>query len=58
MRQVVSPEIAAFLMAISSLTVTLNTTQLKRFTPSLRRGSAGAAAPGGLAPAVNVEGGR
>jgi len=58
MRQVVSPEIAAFLMAISSLTVTLNTTLLKRFTPSLRRGSAGAAAPGGLAPAVNVEGGR
>jgi len=58
LRQVVSPEIAAFLMAISSLTVTLNTTLLKRFTPSLRRGSSGAAAAGGLAPVVTVEGGR
>ena len=37
-RQVVSPELAAFLMAISSLTVTLNTTLLKRFAPTLRRG--------------------
>ncbi|MDR7552679.1 MAG: heavy metal translocating P-type ATPase, partial [Armatimonadota bacterium] len=35
-QQVVSPELAAFLMAISSLTVTLNTTLLKRFAPSLR----------------------
>ncbi|HEY6103502.1 MAG TPA: copper-translocating P-type ATPase, partial [bacterium] len=37
--QVVSPELAAFLMAISSLTVTLNTTLLKRFIPRLRRGA-------------------
>ncbi len=58
LRQVVSPEIAAFLMAISSLTVTLNTTLLKRFTPSLRRGSSGAAAAGNLASVVTVEGGR
>ncbi|MDR5695059.1 MAG: heavy metal translocating P-type ATPase [Armatimonadota bacterium] len=34
--QIVSPELAAFLMAISSLTVTLNTTLLKRFAPSLK----------------------
>ncbi|MDR7486336.1 MAG: HAD-IC family P-type ATPase [Armatimonadota bacterium] len=36
-RQIVSPEVAAFLIAISSLTVTLNTTLLKRFQPSLYR---------------------
>ncbi len=36
-RQLVSPEVAAFLMAISSLTVTMNTMLLKRFQPSLRR---------------------
>ncbi|MDR5694601.1 MAG: heavy metal translocating P-type ATPase [Armatimonadota bacterium] len=34
--QVVSPELAAFLMAISSLTVTLNTMFLRRFIPSLK----------------------
>jgi len=34
---VVSPEWAAFLMAISSLTVTLNTLRLRGFTPSLKR---------------------
>ncbi len=36
-RQMVSPELAAFLMAISSLTVTLNTTLLRRFVPTLHR---------------------
>ncbi len=34
---VVSPEWAAFLMAISSLTVTLNTLLMRGFVPSLRR---------------------
>lgn len=34
---VVSPEWAAFLMAISSLTVTLNTLLMRRFVPSIRR---------------------
>lgn len=37
---VVSPELAAAFMAISSVSVTLNTLLLKRFVPSLRRGSA------------------
>ncbi|MBI3998635.1 MAG: copper-translocating P-type ATPase, partial [Armatimonadetes bacterium] len=49
-RQVVSPEIAAFLMAISSLTVTLNTTLLKRFVPSLRRAPEPTAGSTALAP--------
>jgi Cu+-exporting ATPase len=49
-RQVVSPELAAFLMAISSLTVTLNTTLLKRFMPSLRRGARVLPPPRPLAP--------
>jgi Cu+-exporting ATPase len=35
---VISPELAAALMAISSLTVTLNTLLLRGFVPSLRRG--------------------
>jgi len=34
---VVSPEWAAFLMAVSSLTVTLNTLMMRRFKPSLSR---------------------
>ncbi len=34
----VSPELAAFFMAISSVSVTLNTLLLKRFIPSMRRG--------------------
>jgi Cu+-exporting ATPase len=38
LRVVVSPELAGFMMAISSLTVTLNTLLLRRFVPSLRRG--------------------
>ena len=36
-RLVVSPELAAALMAVSSVSVTLNTLLLKRFRPSLRR---------------------
>jgi Cu+-exporting ATPase len=51
-RQVVSPELAAFLMAISSLTVTMNTTLLKRFTPSLRRSDRAVNPTQTLAPAV------
>ncbi len=35
---VISPEIAAALMAVSSLTVTLNTLRLRGFVPSLKRG--------------------
>ncbi|MBI3016154.1 MAG: copper-translocating P-type ATPase [Candidatus Tectomicrobia bacterium] len=35
---VVSPELAALLMAVSSVTVTLNTLLLKRFSPSIKRG--------------------
>ncbi len=37
-RVVVSPELAGFMMAISSLTVTLNTLLLRGFTPTLKRG--------------------
>ncbi len=37
-RLVISPELAGFMMAISSLTVTLNTLLLRGFVPSLRRG--------------------
>jgi len=54
-RQVVSPEIAAFLMAISSLTVTLNTTLLKRLVPSLRGGGTPAGVRRELAPAAGVQ---
>jgi Cu+-exporting ATPase len=36
---VVSPELAAAFMAFSSVSVTLNTLLLKRFVPTLRRGS-------------------
>lgn len=44
---VVSPELAAAFMAISSVSVTLNTLLLKRFAPSLRkeRGDRGAGTP-------------
>jgi hypothetical protein len=34
----VSPELAAFLMAISSLSVTLNAMSMRGFRPSIRRG--------------------
>jgi Cu+-exporting ATPase len=36
--QVVSPEMAAFLMAISSLSVTLNSMAMRGFRPPVRRG--------------------
>ena len=36
--QVVSPELAAFLMAISSLSVTLNSMAMRDYTPPIRRG--------------------
>jgi Cu+-exporting ATPase len=36
---VVSPELAALLMAVSSLTVTLSTVFLKGFVPPSKRGS-------------------
>jgi Cu+-exporting ATPase len=38
---VVSPELAAAFMAISSVSVTLNTLLLKRFVPTMRRGAGG-----------------
>ncbi|BDG61147.1 heavy metal translocating P-type ATPase [Caldinitratiruptor microaerophilus] len=47
-RLVVSPELAAFFMAISSVSVTLNTLLLKNFRPSLRR-------PGPTSPAGERE---
>jgi Cu+-exporting ATPase len=34
---IISPELAGLLMAVSSVTVTLNTLLLKRFKPSARR---------------------
>jgi Cu+-exporting ATPase len=46
---VVSPELAAFFMATSSVSVTLNTLLLKRFRPSLKMLAEGAKRP---APAV------
>ena len=39
--QMVSPELAALLMATSSLSVTLNTLRMKSYVPLIRRGSAG-----------------
>ena len=36
--QIVSPELAAFLMAISSLSVTLNSMAMRGYTPPIRRG--------------------
>lgn len=42
---VVSPEWAAFLMAISSLTVTLNTLLMRRFVPTTRRNQGSSFSP-------------
>lgn len=42
--QVVSPEMAAALMAISSLSVTLNTQRMRGYIPPIRRNGAGAVA--------------
>ncbi len=51
--QVVSPELAALLMAISSLSVTLNTQRMRGFVPPIRRPRGESSAPSGsLAPAV------
>ncbi len=52
-RFVVSPELAGFMMAISSLTVTLNTLLLRGFVPTLKRGGGkGALAP--TRPVANI----
>ncbi|MBI4234351.1 MAG: HAD-IC family P-type ATPase, partial [Chloroflexi bacterium] len=52
--QVVSPELAALLMAMSSLSVTLNTLRMRGYIPPVRRGPRGAAAPAReLAPAAS-----
>jgi Cu+-exporting ATPase len=40
--QVVSPELAAFLMALSSLSVTMNSLAMRGWTPPVRRGGGGA----------------
>lgn len=45
MSQVVSPELAAFLMAISSLSVTLNSMTMRRFVPQVRRSGPGRRGP-------------
>ncbi|TDA69945.1 MAG: copper-translocating P-type ATPase [Clostridia bacterium] len=46
---IVSPELAAFFMAMSSVSVTLNTLLLRRFEPSIRRRPEGqAGAPAGV----------
>ncbi|MDR7530478.1 MAG: hypothetical protein QN213_06900, partial [Armatimonadota bacterium] len=37
LRQIVSPELAALLMATSSLSVTLNTQRMRGYTPPVRR---------------------
>jgi len=42
--QVVSPELAAFLMALSSLSVTMNSIAMRGWVPGIRRGG-GSAAP-------------
>ena len=53
--QIVGPELAAFFMAISSVSVTLNTLLLRRFRPSgSGRGPAGGA---DTLPAGTTEGG-
>ena len=52
--QVVSPELAALLMAVSSLSVTLNTLRMRGYVPPIRRPGKGAQVPvGKLAPATS-----
>jgi Cu+-exporting ATPase len=55
---IISPELAGLLMAISSITVTLNTLLLKRFKPSIRHTDKPARGTGGvrLEPVVAVSG--
>lgn len=43
--QVVSPELAALLMAFSSLSVTLNTLRMRGFVPAIRRRISSGASP-------------
>ncbi len=51
--QVVRPELAALLMAISSLSVTLNTQRMRGYVPPIRRPRGESKAPAGsLAPAA------
>jgi len=51
--QVVSPEIAALLMAVSSLSVTLNTQRMRGYVPPIRRSTRGREAlEGELAPST------
>jgi P-type Cu+ transporter len=45
MALIVSPELASAFMAISSVSVTLNTLLLKRFVPSTHRGTGGRGEP-------------
>jgi hypothetical protein len=49
----VSPELAAFLMALSSLSVTLNSIAMRGWVPGIRRGG-GPAAPDPRALAERV----
>jgi Cu+-exporting ATPase len=48
--QVVSPELAALLMAFSSVSVTLNTLRMRGFVPSIRRRNQG----GGMQPVPEI----
>lgn len=45
--QMVSPELAALLMAVSSLSVTLNTLRMRGYIPQVRKASGGMSAPSG-----------
>ncbi len=57
--QVVSPELAALLMATSSLSVTLNTLRMRGYVPPIRRGGIKNEAPiGQPAPAAGAQGAR
>jgi Cu+-exporting ATPase len=47
----VSPELAALLMAMSSITVTLNALRLKGFVPAIKKGPPGRGAEVELRPA-------
>ncbi|MDP6782028.1 MAG: heavy metal translocating P-type ATPase [Dehalococcoidia bacterium] len=51
----VSPELAALLMAVSSITVTLNALRLKRFVPAIKRRPPGRGVETELRPAPAVQ---
>ncbi len=57
MSQVVSPELAAFLMALSSLSVTLNSMSMRRFVPQVRRSGPTRPGPGEVRAGELVAGG-